>query len=51
MPTGALGNKLQEKMYYNKVKGVLRAIEDSGRCPHAEDPAPSSLTSSTMRST
>ena len=27
---GALGNKLQEKMYYNKVKGVLRAIEDSG---------------------
>ena len=24
------GNKLQEKMYYNKVKGVLRAIEDSG---------------------
>ncbi|MFQ8714590.1 MAG: clostripain-related cysteine peptidase, partial [Alistipes onderdonkii] len=26
----ALGNKRQEKMYYNKVKGVLRAIEDSG---------------------
>ena len=37
---GALGNKLQEKMYYNKVKGVLRAIEDSGDAYHAEDPAP-----------
>lgn len=27
---GALGNKLQEKMYYNRMQGVIRAIQDSG---------------------
>ena len=27
---GALGNKLQEKMYYNRMQGVIRAIRESG---------------------
>ena len=27
---GALGNKLQEKMYYNRMQGVIRAIQGSG---------------------
>ena len=37
---GALGDKVREKAYADRMNGILRTIIDSGRRIHGEDPAP-----------